>query len=187
MSCTRSFLPSELVDLILDFVTQEQPCSIRISDRFTKAELNNCALTWRHWAKRCRGHIFNSNTLSSQGDLSMLISLILTTSGAQNLADLIGRLVVEQDSGCIPRWAHNFPRLLAHKLPALTQFSYANSPFADAGTIYLHPHMTRIFPAYVASSGWGITVLELRNQRYKSFADMARVIGSLPPTHDSTL
>ena len=109
----------------------------------------------------------------------MLVSLTSTTSGVQNIAELIRRLVVEQDDGCIP-WAHNVPRLLARKLPALTQFSYANAPFADARAIILHPHMTRIFPAYVASSGWDIKVLELRNQRYTSFADMARIIGSLP-------
>lgn len=182
MSSRTNSLPSEIVDRILDFVVEEQPSSIRVVDRFTKAQLGACALTCRYWAGRCRKRIFGSLTLNSEDDLSKLIDFMAIPRSTLEVADLITRLVVEQSDGCVP-WAHNVPKLLAEILPNLSHFGYANSPFADANAITTHPNMARIFPAYMSSSGWRITVLELSNQRYTSFSDTVRVVGSLLQLH----
>ena len=160
---------------MLDFVVEHQPSPIPVSRRFTKAQLGACALTCRYWAERCRRRVFESLTLNSQKALSDLVEFI---SVNWSFAELVTRLVIEQDDGCVP-WTHNVPRLLAHRLPNLRHLGYTNPPFFHVEAFSMHPHIARILPVYMSSSGWHITIFELNNQRYTSFLDLVRVVGSL--------
>lgn len=174
-----SSLPSELISHVLDFISAETSIRDPLLSRMTKADVGACTLTCKYWAIRCRRRIFAQLTLSTAEDLAELVAIASAEATSYSAAQFVVRLTVEQSEGGVP-WAHNVPRLLTNKLPNLQGFVYTNSPFADATALTLHPNTSRIFPAYLRNLADTVTSLELRNQAFGSFTDIARVVAALP-------
>lgn len=70
---TASDLPSEIVNRVLDYLTDPDCCGLASP---TKKDLSSCSPTCRYWAQRCQPRLFREIALRSRADVYELLALL---------------------------------------------------------------------------------------------------------------
>ncbi|KAI0701972.1 hypothetical protein BC835DRAFT_146342 [Cytidiella melzeri] len=172
-SYPRPRLPTELVSIILDWLTSNGTARLNI----TKAQLSSCSLTCRYWASRCRPLLFREIKLASREDAQTLLHLLQPPNSEFGV--WLRFLVLIQKVPSYP-WTHLIYMQLSDRIPkyiAITHVLEGNtsSLHTTQNIQFLHPSLPRTLPA----SLFRCFDVHLINLRFRSAFELVDLVGKL--------
>lgn len=192
---TAADLPPEIISKIVRCFAWEIhsiPPPERYKVRVSKTHLGTLSLACRYWARLCRPHMFQHLTLRNHEDLNQFIQFIHAPSVVQPSIRGCSEHITLLQSGAWPApWFHRThgallggnvtPCDVAKYFDILVVLEQASVAVSPDNAVHYAPHSFSVgLPRTVPGSMFPFYFLGLHDMRFRSIADVLRLIDNLP-------